>query len=156
MQYVENAIFVIIGEGDVLDEMKQRVKELKLENCVKFLGKISPKKLQQLTPLADLGISLEEDRGLNYRFALPNKLFDYIQAKIPVIVSDLPEMKKVVKKYNIGTILYNRSSENLRQQINEMLDKEKQNWQNSLSKAAKELIWEKEQDKLKNIFNNLK
>ncbi len=156
MQYVENAIFVIIGEGDVLEEMKQKVNELKLDNRVKFLGKISPKQLQQLTPLADLGISLEEDRGLNYRFALPNKLFDYIQAKIPVIVSDLPEMKKVIEKYDIGTILYNRSSENLTQQIKEILDKGKQNWQNSLSKAAEELVWEKEQDKLKKIFLNLR
>jgi glycosyltransferase involved in cell wall biosynthesis len=156
MRYIENAIFVIIGEGDVLDEMKQKVNELKLDNSVKFLGKISPKQLQQLTPLADLGISLEENSGLNYRFALPNKLFDYIQTKIPVIVSDLPEMKKVVEKHNIGTILYNRSSKNLAKQINEMLDKGKQSWQNSLSKAAAELIWEKEQDKLKDLFQNLK
>ena len=57
------------------------------------------------TAQADLGISLEENLGLNYYYALPNKLFDYIQARIPVLVSDLPEMAAVVHSYGIGKVI---------------------------------------------------
>ena len=66
------------------------------------MGKVLPKDLKQFTPNATIGLSLEEDIGLNYRYALPNKLFDYIQAEVPVIVADLPEMKKLVETYQVG------------------------------------------------------
>ena len=62
---------------------------------------------------ADVGISLEEDLGLNYRFALPNKVFDYIQAGVPVLVSDLPEVRSLVDQYGVGMINNNMRSGNI-------------------------------------------
>ena len=50
------------------------------------------KKLRKITLQADLGISFEERKGLNYYYALPNKIFDYIHAMVPVLVSPFPEM----------------------------------------------------------------
>ncbi|MCB0472115.1 MAG: glycosyltransferase, partial [Flavobacteriaceae bacterium] len=81
MQYVENAVFIMIGGGDIVEQLKDKVDSLNLNAKVRFLGRRSPEELNALTPGADLGISLEEDLGLNYRYALPNKLFDYITAK---------------------------------------------------------------------------
>jgi len=71
--------------------------ESNLMDRVQFLGQLTPTKLRLITPTAWLGLSLEEDMGLNYRYALPNKLFDYISANVPVLVSDLPEMKKLLR-----------------------------------------------------------
>ncbi|MDG2194252.1 MAG: glycosyltransferase, partial [Polaribacter sp.] len=93
MAYLKNHVFIIIGTGDIFTELQQKTKQLDLNGSVKFLGKLEPKELQKLTPLADLGISLEENLGLSYRYSLPNKIFDYIQAEVPVLVSNLPEMK---------------------------------------------------------------
>jgi len=42
--------------------------------------------LHKLTPLANLGLSLEKNLSLNYRFALPNKIFDYLQGKVPILI----------------------------------------------------------------------
>lgn len=154
--YLENTILIIIGEGDLFDKLLVKVKNQMMNEKVKFLGRISPKELLQLTPLADIGLSLEEDMGLNYRYALPNKLFDYIQAQIPVIVSDLPEMKKIVKEYNVGEILEQRSPKALAKTIAAMLDKGKEHWKNALNKASKELVWQNESIKLKKIFNDFK
>jgi len=77
------------------------------------LGKILPKDLHNFTKNADLGISLEENLGLNYRYALPNKLFDYIQAEIPVIVSDLPLFNKMLTRFKVGEILKKRDPKSL-------------------------------------------
>jgi glycosyltransferase involved in cell wall biosynthesis len=155
MPLIENALFVIVGEGDITQQLKQKVEENKLAERVIFLGRIAPEKLQMLTPLADVGISLEEDLGLNYRYALPNKLFDYIQAQIPVIVSNLPEMRSVVEEYDIGVVLQKRIISNLAQQITKILQEGKEPWKDQLKKASEELNWQKESEKLKIMIQNL-
>ncbi|WP_288954753.1 glycosyltransferase [uncultured Polaribacter sp.] len=153
MIFLDNHLFVIIGSGDIYENLKVYVRDKKLENKVYFLGKLPPNQLKELTPLADIGISLEEDIGLSYRYALPNKIFDYIQAKVPILVSDLPEMKEIVNNYNVGEIVLKRNSESLANQIKIMIGKD---YNLALEKAKKELIWENESIKLLTIFNNLK
>ncbi|TVZ56913.1 glycosyltransferase involved in cell wall biosynthesis [Lutibacter sp. Hel_I_33_5] len=152
MKYLPNYIFVIIGDGDIFIQLKKKVKKESLENNVKLLGKLSPEELQKLTPLANLGISFEEDLGLNYRYALPNKIFDYIQAEIPILVSNLPEMKQVVLDYNVGGIIKNRDPKIIAKQIEALLDKD---FSKELCTAKKALVWEKQEKQLLSIFNNL-
>ena len=123
MHLLEDYILVIIGDGDISTKLIEKVNTLDLKNCVKFLGRINPDELKNLTPNTTVGMSLEEDLGLNYRFALPNKIFDYIQAEVPVLVSDLPEMKKIVSDYKVGEVVFNRTPKTLAQQIEKILKK---------------------------------
>ena len=155
MTYLEETVFVIIGNGDIEPSIKHKIAAKKLQDKVQLIVRMKPEKLMQLTPLADLGISLEEDLGLNYKYALPNKLFDYIQAEIPVLVSDLPEMKNILSKYKVGEIVENRNPKILANQIKKILKKGKINYKNQLEKAAVELNWEKEKSKLINLFEKL-
>lgn len=152
MLHLENYVLIIIGNGDILEELQQNVTLKNLQSKVFFLGKLSPKKLQGITPLANLGISLEEDLGLNYRYALPNKIFDYIQAEIPILVSNLPEMKQVVLQYKVGEIVTNRTPESLALQIKEIINKD---YSKELKQAKEVLIWENQEEKLVAIFKNL-
>lgn len=152
MQYLNNHIFIIIGYGDIFKKIKEKIVAEKLFEKVKMLGKVHPKKLQKITPNAHLGISLEEDLGLNYRYALPNKIFDYIQAEIPILVSNLPEMSKVVTNYNVGEKVNSRDPKELAEQIERMLE---QDFSLSLKKAKRELTWSKEEKKLIHLFKNL-
>ena len=154
MAYLENTIFVIIGTGDIENQLKQRVINNKLSDKVKFLGRIPPKELKKITPKADLGISLEEDLGLNYRYALPNKIFDYIHAEIPVLVSDLPEMKKIVNHFQIGEIVTNRNSKIVAKQLKNYLKTSKTQYSENLLKAKNILNWNIESKKLLNLFKN--
>jgi glycosyltransferase involved in cell wall biosynthesis len=157
MVFVDHAVLIIAGSGDIEHRLKTLVLKLKLDKKVRFTGRLSFEELWKCTSNADLGISLEEDLGLNYRYALPNKLFDYIQARIPVIVSDLPEMKKIVDKYKIGEILIGRSPENLAVVINKMLNNDlpEGKYNTRLALAARELCWEKEEEKLRILFKQL-
>lgn len=151
MHLLDDYIFVVIGNGDILQELKEKTVAQSLEKKVKFLGKKTPNELKKLTPNASIGMSLEEDLGLNYRYALPNKIFDYIQANIPVIVSDLPEMSKLVNTYKIGKILLNRSPKELATTIKNIVVKD---YKEELKIANKELNWSKEKQKIIAIFNN--
>jgi glycosyltransferase involved in cell wall biosynthesis len=124
---------------------------------VTFTGRLSLEELAQLTPQADLGLSIEEDLGLNYRFALPNKLFDYIQAQVPVLVTNLPEMAAIVTRCQIGEITPSLEPKILADKIIYALTDKKQRsvWQKNLEKAARELTWENEEKVLQEIFSLL-
>lgn len=150
--YLPNHILVIVGTGNIINNLKQLVLVKKLQNQIYFLGRKTPEELQKITPLADLGISIEEDLGLNYRFALPNKIFDYIQATIPILVSNLPEMKQIVLEHKVGEIIVNRNPKALANQINNMANKD---FSVALKKAQEHLIWEKQEDELLTIFKSL-
>jgi len=158
MQYIENTKLYIIGDGDVFDEIVTKVRTLKLEDKITLLGKIPFELLPHYTFQADLGVSLEENVGLNYTYALPNKLFDYINAGLPVLTSNLPEMEAVVRKYEVGETLSVISAKTIAEKINELFskkDKLKFYAQNSL-KAKEELCWENEEQKLYSFVNKIK
>ena len=154
MHFIEGAQLVIAGDGDIKEQLEELVRTEKLENKVRFTGRLSIEELAKLTPTADLGLSIEEDLGLNYRFALPNKLFDYIRAGVPVLASNLPEMKAIVEKYEIGAISNSHDPKKLAESINEVLNnsEKRKTWKANLVRASKELTWENEEEILKGIF----
>ena len=152
MPLLDKYLFIVIGDGDILKELKEKVKLQNLNNKVKFLGKKSPEELKKLTLSASIGMSLEEDLGLNYRYALPNKVFDYLHANIPVIIADLPEMRALIEKYSIGEILTERSPEVLAKTIMQMATK---SYAKELLIAKEKLNWNNEKKKLTSIFFNL-
>ena len=152
MPLLDAYLFIVIGDGDILKDLKEKVNLLNLNNKVKFLGKKTPEELKKLTLSASIGMSLEEDLGLNYRYALPNKVFDYLHANIPVIIADLPEMRALIEKYSIGEILPERSPEVLAKILKQMITK---SYTKELALAKEKLNWSKEKKKLTSIFFKL-
>ena len=145
MQYLENVRFLIAGSGDIEEKLKKMVAQENLGDRVEFLGRMMPDELKPVTGSADLGISLEEDMGLNYRYALPNKLFDYIQSQVPVLCSRLPEMSRIVESYGIGITTAEKDPEKLAGIIRYMLkERSRGAWREALQIAAMELCWENE------------
>jgi len=141
MSFVEGAVLLIVGDGPERETLERLVHDQELTGKVIFTGKLLPGELRGVTRQASLGISLEENKGLNYFFALPNKLFDYILAGVPVLVSPFPEMETIVQKYGVGDILDNHDVQHLAQKFNEMLcNTDKQaTWKANLKKAARKV-----------------
>lgn len=156
MQYIDDAIFLIIGSGDVIDFLKEMVTKLHLNKKVVILGKLPFKEMIQYTQVADLGLTLDKDTNINYRYSLPNKVFDYIQAGIPVLASNLVEVANVVRSYHVGDIVESHDPLAIAKKMTEMLDNSKKTaWKENLKIAADELCWEKESLKLKEIYRDL-
>ena len=155
MHYVDNAEFWIIGDGDESEKLKSLVNKENLNDKVVFFGKIPFEQLYEYTQQATVGITLEENTGLNYYYALPNKLFDYIHAGIPVLGSDLPEISSIIKKYDIGLVANNHNTEQIGKLLNTMIDDEelRKKWKENLQLAAKELCWENEEKTLLTLFS---
>ena len=147
----------IIGRGDVEATLRKQASALPVGRVV-FHGFMPLEQLHPFTAQASLGLSLEEDMGANYHFASPNKVYDYLQARIPVLVSDLPEMRAVVQTYRCGEILREaeRNPEQLASRIRAILEKEDrwQNYREHARKAAAELTWEAERKKLLAVYRD--
>jgi len=155
MQFVEGEL-IIAGTGDIEERLRMMVNHFALGNKVRFVGRLNASDLFELTKTAKIGVSLEEELGLNYTYALPNKLFDYIQARVPVLVSSLPEMKKVTQQYGIGEIINSHDPKVIGDALNRMLaSNHYQKWVENCDQAARILNWENEQTVLKEIFSSL-
>lgn len=63
---------------------------------------VPPQNLLEFTAGADVGISLIENSCLSYYYCLPNKMFEYLLCGLPVIISDFPEMAKIVDENDCG------------------------------------------------------
>ena len=155
MKHIEGARLVIAGDGELKKKLMALAISEGVSHKVEFLGRLPLEELAEITPKASVGVSVEEDLGWNYHYALPNKLFDYIQARVPVFVSNLPEMAAVVKQYGIGVINSDFTPRGIANMFNEMInnDEKRKVWLDNLEYASGELIWEKEEKIIQQIFN---
>lgn len=153
MQNVENVLLLIIGSGRDLERIKSLVVELNLSDKVLILPKMPSDQLRQYTANVDLGLSLDKPLHLNYTLSLPNKLFDYIHAGIPVLVSDLPELKAIVKDYKVGMIVDEVTPDKLSIAItNALYNSDYHSWKSNCLNARQELNWQNEAEVLKKIY----
>jgi len=156
MQFVGNTQLWIIGNGPKKSEFEQLTSDLQLHERVKFLGAVPPSQLKLITPKADLGLSLEEDYGISYRYALPNKIFDYTHAGIPILGTNLPEIKHTIEFHGIGKTIHNHEPEHIAEMIRKMLDEGKQPYAENLKRAANIFNWANEEKKLEKIYSSFK
>lgn len=139
-------VFVLIGGGEFEDYYKKLAIERKVIDQVFFIGKFSQEDLPKLTPVADVGIALIENISKSYYYALPNKLFEYIMAEIPVVVSNLPQMKEIVEKFNVGFAVDPDNKDELITSLNNLTSNEVEynNIKQNCKIASEELNWENE------------
>lgn len=157
MRHVNGAVLLILGGGDVLNILRHLVDQFHLQEKVIFKPKMPYLGMMQYTSSADIGLTLDKDTNINYRYSLPNKLFDYIQAGIPVLSSNLIEVAGIVRENDIGMITVSHDPVKIAGRITSMLqdDQRMSRWKQNLEVAAKELCWENEEKKLLAIYQNL-
>jgi len=155
MKYLENALLLIIGSGDVIGILKKMAEDPILKDKVRFIPRLPFDELYCYTVNADIGLTIDKDTNINYHFSLPNKLFDYIQARIPILASPLPEIEKIIRKYDVGEIIENHDPEHIAGKLEEMLRDPVRiaQWKENLKFAAEELCWENEKEALKGVYS---
>jgi len=105
MKDLPDHLLLVIGGGDAWPVLERMVRGLGLEERVRLLGKMPYERMMAFTRHAHVGLTLDKDSNLNYRFSLPNKLFDYLHAGVPVLATDLPEVAAIVRQYDCGLVI---------------------------------------------------
>lgn len=155
MQYLTDNHLFIVGNGTAIPKLHSLVDQLNLYNKITFVPRQTPEKLFNYTSLADIGLALDSDLSDNLRFSLPNKIFDYIKANTPLVVSNLVERVNIVKKYDVGVVAESLSPEAIANAVKELSKPENlQRCRKNCEIAAKELNWENEEKVLETIYCN--
>jgi glycosyltransferase involved in cell wall biosynthesis len=149
-QYLDNSyLLLIIGSGDVINTLKEKVIALKLQTKVLFIDKMPASELRHYTANSDLGVTIDKDTNLNYHFSLPNKVFDYMHAGIPILASRLPEIENIINTFHIGTFIENHQLQHIAAQISNFLtSSDYEVCKKNISLAAKKNNWETEKQQL--------
>jgi glycosyltransferase involved in cell wall biosynthesis len=150
-----NLILVLLGGGEDYEHYKSLSQNMGINNRVIFAGKITQDELLNYTAGAFAGLSLIDDISINNKYALPNKLFEYVMSGVPVIASDLVQMKKIIKEYNIGEVITESDEDELIDVINKW--ESNPDYYNALKEncriACRTLNWENEFSNVDHLFS---
>jgi glycosyltransferase involved in cell wall biosynthesis len=151
-----NVAFVFMGSGPYAEVLRQKITESSMQNIF-YKDAVSQNELLKYTNSADIGVHAIKNSCLNHDLCLPNKLFEYMSAGIPVLVSELTEMSSFVKQYGIGMCFENNSVNDLSEKIQYLLDNPKvlADFKEHSMKAAKNITWEAEALVLKKLYSDL-
>ncbi|MBE9157906.1 glycosyltransferase [Nodosilinea sp. LEGE 06152] len=90
---------VFMGYGELEDLVRNYAAQF---SNIHFFPAVPPAEVLSYTRTADVGISLIENTCLSYYYCLPNKVFEYMAAGLPIIVSNFPEMARMVDTHGVG------------------------------------------------------
>lgn len=144
------------AEGPYAERLRELAAELGLAARTHLLPPAPPAQLLSLTAQADVGVSLLEDSCENHRLALPNKLFEYVAAGLPVVVSDLPEGARLVRERGIGWCADAASPESVAAAVRTALAaQDDEGLAARLRQAAAALSWDREKRSLLSLYGEL-
>jgi glycosyltransferase involved in cell wall biosynthesis len=155
----DDFILYFIGSGTILNKLNQMVSDLQLEPKVTFIDPLPYEQMMEYTTQSFLGLIFEKiDVSDEHRFSLPNKLFDYLHAGIPVLSSKAPEIKRVIEKYDVGDFINTFDSKEIAEKIISISKDHLiyETWKQNTAKASEELNWENEETILIDFMKHLK
>ncbi len=155
MRHVRGATLVFLGDGPLRPALEARAAAEALP--VRFIDPVPPDDLLPVTASADVGITLLEDTCLNHRLALPNKLFEYLAAGLPVLGSDLPEIRRVIVEHDVGCVVNPADPQALRDTIQRMVDdaNARRRWAARAPAAADTFGWERTSKRFIQVYQSL-
>lgn len=148
----QKCCLILMGYGSLLKEVKEAV----INNKNIFLQDAVPlNEIQKYTSSADYGLNITDNTCLSRYYALPNKLFEYIMARIPLIVSNDYERGKLVKENQIGFVVKNTQIKSIKDKIIYSLKYDKDKFFYKLDNLATKFNWNIESKKLLKIYKNI-
>ena len=143
---------ILMGYGELVHEVQ---KAAEINNNIFYHNPVKLNEIQNYTSSADYGLNITNNTCLSRYYALPNKLFEYAMARIPLIVSNDYERGKFVKNKKIGFVTKDTKLKSIKEVIIKSLSYKKNYFFENLDKVANEYNWNLESKKINNIYENL-
>lgn len=148
----DKVVIVFMGYGNLEKDIQEASKS---HNNIFLHKAVPPNVLLSYTVSADVGISFIENICLSYYYCMPNKLFEYAMAGLPVIVSNMKEIREFVESHQMGVVVEDKTVESLNQAIEKLLYMDLTVLKKNAKKAALDNAWEHQEEKMRVVYKKL-
>jgi glycosyltransferase involved in cell wall biosynthesis len=154
--HFKEGVLVLIGDGKIKKELQNMVKEIGLEDKVKFHPKVPVADLPRYTRNGYIGFQVLNNVCFNHYSASSNKLFEYMMAGVPVVACSFPEIQRVVEGAETGVSVDSHDPLSIANGVNWLLEHhvEYEEMKKKSIKASQKYNWEKEKYIFLNIYDN--
>ena len=155
---IPNAVLVLLGHGGLKGEFSEIVQKENLQQRVFILDAAPVNELLTLTASADVGLCLIENLGKSYYHSLPNKLFEYASAGVPVVASNFPEISRFVESNRVGICVDPENEEEVAAAIQRLITDSKlyASLVDNCKQTAERYTWENQEPKLLAVMDRLR
>ena len=152
----EQISIVLIGDGPLRKQLEEHASICGVSNRLTVTGSVQPEQILVLLRRATLAVVLITSEYPSYHLALPNKFFEAIAAGLPVVVSPVPELKRLVEQYEIGVVCDPHDSRSIAEAILTVSDSDNLNrMRENVRRASDDMNWEVEEHKLITLYTEV-
>ena len=157
MRLVRNAYLVLIGGGRLAGPLQWQVRQEGIADRVRFIPTVPLSKLASYTASADIGVQPIENTCLNHFTTDSNKLFEYMMAGLPVVASNLPEIRRIVHNGDFGLLVRPGDTDALATALSKLVDDPalRATLGANALKAAMGSNWDAQETKLRDLYDDL-
>lgn len=157
MGRIEEGRLVLLGSGPTEESLRSQVTTLGLHDRVRFLPRRPFPELHALTCGADIGLCVIRPTGSSFLWSMPNKLFEYMMAGLPVVAGDTPEIRRVIEETEAGVVVDPADPEAIAEAIRELLTDlpRRRRMGEAALRHAERYCWEREVPRLLQAYEQL-
>lgn len=158
MASVPRGRLLLLGDGERMrEELRALARETGVEEKVLFHPAVPIEELPARTAAATVGLIAYTAESLNFLYALPNKFFEYIMAGVPVLSTDLPEIRRLIDAHRVGEVVLPGTPESFAEAMNRMAGDPGRlaEIRSRCLAAARDLHWGEEEKKLIHLYREL-
>jgi glycosyltransferase involved in cell wall biosynthesis len=143
------AALVVMGYGALAEWVAEQAAQYK---NIYYHPAVPPDRLLAYTGAADYGLSVIEATSKSYEYCMPNKLFEYVMARKPVLVSPTLEQSRFVTRHGIGEVAGSISPEGVRDAVLRLLGRAPASFKHALDRVRQDYCWERQEMKLEAAY----
>ena len=157
MRQIGEGRLALLGSGPMEESLRRQVTAWGLEDRVRFLAPVPFSQLHAFTCGADLGLCVIKPTGNSFRWSMPNKLFEYLMAGLPVVAGDTPEIRRVIEETGTGALVDPEDPEAIAAAIRGLLKDEplRRRMGEAARQSAEKYCWEREAPRLLEAYEQL-
>jgi glycosyltransferase involved in cell wall biosynthesis len=152
----EDVALVLMGGGVLRNRLLAQADSLGVGHRFAIVPPVHPDSVAPTLAQADVAAVLITGDSVSYRFSLPNKFFESVAAGLPLLVSPIPELARMVEQYAIGLVCDPTDPAEIADKIRALLQPDMlAHYRTNVERARQELNWANEEKKLVAVYTRI-